>query len=380
MIAMEDNNTMTFVCSELSTTMFQKLYDQKKSNRFCDLTLHVNNKIIKAHRNVLACSSPYFDSILKHHKIIREQLIITCLDSEIFNTILNYMYTGEITIEHSNVEELLKLADHFIITKVIEYCIEFLGTKLNLDNCLFTYFLTQRFKLKHLGNIVENWIVSHIDDVCEGEEIISLTTLELQEFFKNKNFALPTAKSLNTLSQWTLHNLDKREQHFDKLIRCFNSNSLEPTEVFKHIDTCILYSKSEVCLYRFLDYLVHNNWMLSNFKCRYDNLRIKYSQVLPKHDVEEDLLKADKIVVSEKNDTNSSQNNFSSVLVKAKLRNKKQLILKRLMLFGLKPSLRMAALKMLTSKKKMLPLEDSDQNEEGLLLVFFIFSKFGFLY
>jgi actin-binding protein IPP len=186
MIAMEDNNTMTFVCAELSTTMFQKLYDQKKSNRFCDLTLHVNNKIIKAHRNVLACSSPYFDSILKHHKIIREQLIITCLDSEIFNTILTYMYTGEITIEHSNVEELLKLADHFIITKVIEYCIEFLGTKLNLDNCLFTYFLTQRFKLKHLGNIVENWIMSHIDEICDGEEIIGLTVQELQEFFKNK--------------------------------------------------------------------------------------------------------------------------------------------------------------------------------------------------
>lgn len=177
---------MTFHCIELSSTMFQKLYEQKKSSRFCDLTLFVNNKIIKAHRNVLACSSPYFDSILKHHKIIREQLTIQCLDSEIFNIILKFMYTGEITIKHSNVEELLKLADHFILTKVIEYCIEFLGTKLNLDNCLFTYILTQRFKLKHLGNIVENWIVSHIDEICKGNEIKTLKSLELQDFFKNK--------------------------------------------------------------------------------------------------------------------------------------------------------------------------------------------------
>lgn len=80
---------------------------------------------------------------------------------------------------------------------------------------------------------------------------------------------------------------------------------------------------------------------------------------------EDEDLKLDKIIVSEKNDSNSSQNSFSSVLVKAKLRNKKQLILKRLMLFGLKPSLRMAALKMLTSKKKILPLTDSGQDEEG---------------
>lgn len=183
---MEDSTTMTFHSTELSSVGFQKLYEQKKSSRFCDITLYVNNKIIKAHRNVLACNSPYFDSVLKHHRIIREQLTISCLNSETFNSVLNFMYTGEITIEYSTVEELLKLADHFILTKIIEYCIEFLGTKLNLDNCLFTYFLTQRFKLKHLGNIVENWIISHIDEICKGEEILSLNSFELSDFFKNK--------------------------------------------------------------------------------------------------------------------------------------------------------------------------------------------------
>ncbi|CAH0555405.1 unnamed protein product [Brassicogethes aeneus] len=360
---MDENSTMTFHCLELSSSMFQKLYEQKKSNRFCDLTLYVNNKIIKAHRNVLACSSPYFDSILKHHKVIREQLSITCLDSEIFNTILNYMYTGEITIEHTNVEELLKLADHFILTKVIEYCIEFLGTKLNLENCLFTYFLTQRFKLKHLGNIVENWITSHIDEICKGKEIINLDSNELQDFFKNKSFILSTSKSLIVLSQWVLADIEKREKDFDKLVKCFPTNNLEPAEVFKHLDTNILYSKSELCLYRFLDYLVINNWMLSNFKTRYDVLQVKYGQIMPSTTRDQETNKYDKIVVTEKNDSNSTENNFSSVLVKAKLKNRKQLILKRLMLFGLKPSLRMAALKMLTCKKKKISLTDEEEEE-----------------
>lgn len=186
MLVMEDANTMTFHSSELSSIMFQKLYEQKKSSRFCDITLYVNNKIIKAHRNVLACNSPYFDSVLKHHRILHEQFTISCMDSEIFNAVIKFMYTGEITIEHSTVEELLKLADHFILTKIVEYCIEFLGTKLNLDNCLFTFFLTQKFKLKHLGNIVENWVVTHLDDICKGDEILSLNNFELCDFFRNK--------------------------------------------------------------------------------------------------------------------------------------------------------------------------------------------------
>ncbi|KAL1498057.1 hypothetical protein ABEB36_008917 [Hypothenemus hampei] len=365
MIIMEDNRSMTFHCSELSSTMFHKLYEQKKTNRFCDVTLYVNNKILKAHRNVLACSSPYFDSILKHHKVVKEQLTVNCLDSEIFNNILSFMYTGEITVKHSNVEELLKLADHFILTKVIEYCIEFLGTKLNLDNCLFTYFLTQRFKLKHLGNIVENWIASHIDNICNGEEIGRLSSKELQEFFRNKNFILTTHKALDVLSKWLLIDLEKREKYFDKLVRCFYSNNLEPAEVFKHLDTCILYTKSEICLFKFLDYLAQNNWTLSSFKTRYEVLQAKYGQMVISDTKSQDQesVRSEKIVITEKTENNSTQNVLHSVKVKARLRDQKRLILKKLMLFGLKPSLRMAALKMLTCKKQRVSLSENEKEE-----------------
>lgn len=178
--------TMTFTNNDVPISLLQKLYEQKKSSRFCDLTLFVNNKIIKAHRNVLASGSPYFDSILKSHKIVREQLVINCADIDSFNRILNYFYTGEITIDYSNVEELLKLADHFIVNKVIEHCIEFLGTKLNIENCLFTLLLTNRFKLKHLNGLVENWIAGNLEQVCNATEILNLKPYELQEIFKNK--------------------------------------------------------------------------------------------------------------------------------------------------------------------------------------------------
>lgn len=181
---MAEIHRMTFVCDEMSSIMFRNLFEQKKFSRFCDITLYVNNKIVRAHRNVLACSSPYFNSILKHHSIIREHLSITCLDNEIFNMIINYMYTGQITIEHSNVEEILRLADYFLITKVIDYCMEFLGANLKLDNCLFTYNLSQRFRLKHLGNIVENWISNHMNEVCDGKEVLHLSIDDLQEFLK----------------------------------------------------------------------------------------------------------------------------------------------------------------------------------------------------
>lgn len=52
--------------------------------------------------------------------------------------------------------------------------------------------------------------------------------------------------------------------------------------------------------------------------------------------------------------------------LRAKSKDKKQEILKRLMLFGLKPSLRMAALKLLVCKQKQVSLSDDEiDDEEG---------------
>lgn len=270
--------TMTFTNTDMSATILQKLYEQKKASRFCDLTLFVNNKIMKAHRNVLACGSPYFDSVLKQQKITREQLVINCSDTETFSKILNYFYTGEITIDYSNVDELLRLADHFIVSKIIEYCIEFLGTKLNIENCLFTFFLTNRFKLKHLNGLVENWIAGNLEQICGAAEILNVKAGELQEIFKNKAFLMPAFKTLTIAAEWTLKDLDSREKHYYHIMKSFQWNNFDSNEVFKHLGSNALYSKSEFCLYQILHCLVQNNWMLSNYKSVYDELHNKFEQ------------------------------------------------------------------------------------------------------
>lgn len=77
------------------------------------------------------------------------------------------------------------------------------------------------------------------------------------------------------------------------------------------------------------------------------------------------------MVVTEKVKAQSNTHLF----VKARQKNRKQMLLKRLMLFGLKPSLRMAALKMLMYKKKQISLCDlGKNNSDGKQLFVFIFS------
>lgn len=179
---MSYGNQMSFETPDMSSVVLTKLYEQQRSNRFCDLTLYVNNKIIKVHRNVLASNSPYFDSILKQHKIVKEQLTISCLDNEIFDAFIHYIYTGKITIHSNNVEELLRLANHFIIHKLIEYCTEFLDKNLNLNNCLFTLDLIQRYNLNNSS--VDSLLNLKLNEVVNGTEILNISFRNLQNFIK----------------------------------------------------------------------------------------------------------------------------------------------------------------------------------------------------
>lgn len=82
--------------------------------------------------------------------------------------------------------------------------------------------------------------------------------------------------------------------------------------------------------------------------------------------------KQERIIVTEKDEYSNQPLNsiYNSVYVKTKSKDKRQEILKRLMLFGLKPSLRMTALKMLVCKRRQVSLSDDEvEDEEGEIFI-----------
>lgn len=111
-----------------------------------------------------------------------------------------------------------------------------------------------------------------------GYEIYKLFNIEIKlNLFQAFNITF--AKALQIISDWVLRKVDDRELSYQKLISCLQWNKLDQNDVFKHLEMCNLYNKSEICLYYFLNSIMEYNLMIPNFTNKYDLLHAKYQQV-----------------------------------------------------------------------------------------------------
>jgi len=180
------NNPMNFTENQHGNVVLEKLKAQREQGRFCDVTLYVEGKQFRAHRNVLASCSPYFDSILKMHRTVKERLTVTCQNSDIFQSLLNYMYTGSVVIDKNNVTELLRLANHFLVTKLKGYCAEYLDRYLDITNCLSVREMAEKYNMPALSKAATLFVQVHLNKVILQNEILTCSLPKFEAFLSDK--------------------------------------------------------------------------------------------------------------------------------------------------------------------------------------------------
>ena len=101
-----------------SSGLLRALQEQRKNNQFCDVSIHIGNRIFYAHRCILAARSPVFAAMLQdHYRESKLGLIeLKEIDAEVFSNILSFLYAQEIHLDSENVCTLLQFADMYQIS------------------------------------------------------------------------------------------------------------------------------------------------------------------------------------------------------------------------------------------------------------------------
>lgn len=135
----DSSETTIFYQKDLFSSGFPMMENIRREGKLCDVTLTVGEHSLSAHRIVLAANIPYFRAMFTHNMVESRQSTIpmSCIDSSALESLVNFAYTGRVSISTSNVQNLMMGASFLQLSRVRDACAEFLQVTSMSDKVAF---------------------------------------------------------------------------------------------------------------------------------------------------------------------------------------------------------------------------------------------------
>ena len=92
------------------TSVLMVLNELRVRGELCDMSLHVDDACLHAHKTVLSASSPYFRAMFTstYAEASRHDVELKGVTASALEEIIRYFYTSRVDISTENVQELLQ--------------------------------------------------------------------------------------------------------------------------------------------------------------------------------------------------------------------------------------------------------------------------------
>ncbi|XP_078698612.1 kelch-like protein 11 [Branchiostoma floridae x Branchiostoma belcheri] len=230
--------------------LLQRISHQREEDKYTDFTLKSKGKEFRVHRNVLAACSPYFDTLFQTNMVEQQSGTATLnfTSAEVLEELLAYMYSGALRIQEDTVEELLKTADHLLMTEVKELCIQYLLEQLDVSNCLAMKALAQVYKSDNLLQAANETIRKNVHAVIKREETLDIPLDSVQDLLADDLLQVAKEEELfGFLVAWTKCDLPARKDHFPTLFTNIRFTDIPKAYLEEFVKTEQLVMDSEEC-------------------------------------------------------------------------------------------------------------------------------------
>ncbi|XP_012683328.2 actin-binding protein IPP [Clupea harengus] len=206
---------------------------------FCDVRLCVGGRVFGVHRLVLAASGPYFAALFSGamSEAHEEEVRIEGVEAEVFEKLLEFVYTGSIDVTVDNAQELMVAADMLQLSEVVAICGEFLRGQMDATNCVGFFQFLEQIACMDLLEFTENFIHVHFLEVCTAEEFPNLTKDQLVKLLRSEELRIEDEYQVFTAAMdWVLQDVARRKKHVVEVLDAVRFPLLSPQRLFKYIE------------------------------------------------------------------------------------------------------------------------------------------------
>lgn len=206
------------------TNFIKNLYEFHKGDYLTDTVLVLPRKEIRAHKLILAAASDVFSAMfnvdMKEKQEGRVDLSNFGLTSRNLEELVEYIYTGKLSLTMENVEDTLACANYFLMNSLRDSCCQFLDNILSCNNCIPIFSIATRFRCGQLRDKAKQIILQNFEFVMESDNFLNLCFNEVFDVLSSDMLEIPNEDVVfKALMRWLEYDLS-RSDYFSELLDC----------------------------------------------------------------------------------------------------------------------------------------------------------------
>ncbi|KAI8507228.1 Kelch-like protein 24 [Branchiostoma belcheri] len=237
-----------FTNTSHATNVLEGLQRLRSDHCLVDVVLCAGNREFPCHRAILSCCSGYFQAMftngLKETK--QTKVVIKNMNPSILESILSYIYSSELVINKTNVQQLLEAANLMQLTPIVEACAKYLGKMLETGNCLGIHRFASALCCTELAEKAQDFVLEHFQEVCQMEEFSQLEASELARYMSDNRLNVSKEELVyEALLRWVQCDKKSRGPQLKDLLPQIRFPLMDPVSVVRNVRRNELVNKTE---------------------------------------------------------------------------------------------------------------------------------------
>ena len=217
------------IYKDFKDELLHKLNELRETNILCDTTVRAQGQDFPAHKCVLSAASPYFRAKFTSQLQENESNLVELSEekSTTISDVLKFIYTGKASIDSSNAQDLLMIADYLIIPSLKSKASNFLESSLNASNCLALESLASRYNCESLKQAAVAFKLENFVAVAKSEDFRALDSKDVKELISKDAINVSDEEEVyQAVIAWVKHDLPSRECLLPELLKCVRLYSM----------------------------------------------------------------------------------------------------------------------------------------------------------
>ncbi|XP_030374271.1 kelch-like protein diablo [Scaptodrosophila lebanonensis] len=213
--------------------LLYNLNEQRKEEKYTDVTLICNGIKFPAHKSVLASISPYFQAMFSGNFIEVNHDVDLGNDNnlEAWKLMLDFIYTGQLHLSEENVTTFLELASYLQLQGAQDLCVNYISDIMNEDNCLAFMQLAQAHNNQQLLSAAKAYMTIHWKQFLNTSSFLDISVEEILSILSTDSLRVHSNDdTLLGLERWAVHRLPERAAELPQIL-----NELEPRSLSKSV-------------------------------------------------------------------------------------------------------------------------------------------------